>query len=46
MWEADAGTPLEVPRPVLFYTYKQHAGEWAEDEDLGDDDGQELPLIR
>jgi hypothetical protein len=26
MQEADAGTPLEVPRPILFNTYKHHAG--------------------
>jgi hypothetical protein len=26
MQEADYGTPLEVPRPVLFNTYKHHAG--------------------
>jgi hypothetical protein len=26
MQEADAGTPLEVLRPVLFNTYKHHAG--------------------
>src|SRR5205085_4644043 len=26
MQEADAGTPLEVLRPILFNTYKHHAG--------------------
>jgi hypothetical protein len=26
MQEADIGTPLEVPSPILFNTYKHHAG--------------------
>ena len=26
MQEADAGTPLEVPPPILFNTFKHHAG--------------------